>query len=87
MDDQPKFNTGQFVIKTQGARFGGCIVGSPYRTEVGNTGEKWHYNVVAVHPLYEGTVHILIESQMREMTTNEQFLYNPMRYESFGTER
>lgn len=60
-DTEPRFKKGDLVRKTQGAKFWGEIKSEPYITLLES---QWHYDVMAIHPDFKGTVHILIESQL-----------------------
>lgn len=62
-----KYQEGDIVTKTKGAKFWGCIVGTPYLTTPNG---EWHYNVMAIHPDFYGTVHIMVDSQITRMTEN-----------------
>lgn len=58
---EPKYQPNQFVKKKGGAHFWGQIRSKPYRT---TPESQWHYDVMAVHPDFYGTVHIMVESQL-----------------------
>lgn len=70
----PKYQPNQFVRKIGGAHFWGQILPKPYRTVPGS---QWHYNVMAVHPDFYGTVHILVESQLELLPKGMRALATP----------
>lgn len=63
--NDPAFKKGDMVEKYQGARFWGEIVNEPWRPPVGPNMLVWHYDVMAIHPEFLGTTHIMVEHQMR----------------------